>query len=109
MINLFALTLLQGRGPNPMGSIIMVVAFIAIFYFLLLRPQRKMQEEHKKLVEAVKKGDDVMTDGGILGQVVHVAEDRLTIRTAESTRIVVARSKIAKVMTTTTTETGETK
>ncbi len=107
MINLLALTLLQ-RAPNPMGSIIMVVAFIAIFYFLLLRPQRKIQEEHKKLVEGIKKGDDIMTDGGILGQIVHVAEDRVTIKTAESTRIVVARSKIAKVMTTQT-ETSEAK
>ena len=109
MINSFAIALLQARGANPMGSIIMVVAFIAIFYFLLLRPQRKIQEQHKKMVEAVKKGDDVMTDGGILGQVVHVAEDRLTIRTAESTRIVVARNKIAKVMTTSTTDSSETK
>jgi preprotein translocase subunit YajC len=47
-----------------------------------------------------------MTDGGIIGQIVHVAEDRLTIRTAENTRIVVARTKIARVMTA---ETGETK
>ena len=108
MSNILAITLLQARGPNPMGSIIMVVAFIAIFYFLLLRPQRKIQEEHKKLVEGIKKGDEVMTDGGIIGQIVHAAEDRVTIRTAESTRIVVARSKIAKVMTTTT-ETSETK
>src|SRR5262249_9837228 len=103
--NLLAITLLQTRA-NPMGSIIMVVAFIAIFYFLLLRPQRKIQEDHKKMVEAIKKGDDVMTDGGILGQVVHVAEDRVTIRTAESTRIVVARCKINRVMTP---ETGEAK
>ena len=108
MTNLLAITLLQGRGPNPYGSIIMVVAFIAIFYFLLLRPQRKIQEDHKKLIEAIKKGDDVMTDGGILGQIVHVAEDRVTLRTAESTRIVVARSKIARVMTPTT-DTGEAK
>ena len=108
MINLLAITLLQAARPNPMGSIIMVVAFIAIFYFLLLRPQRKIQEQHRKMVEAVKKGDEVMTDGGIIGQIVHVAEDRMTIRTAESTRIVVARNKIAKVMTAST-ETSETK
>jgi preprotein translocase subunit YajC len=108
MINLIAIALQQARGPNPMGSIIMVVAFIAIFYFLLLRPQRKIQEQHRKMVDAVKKGDEVMTDGGILGQIVHVAEDRVTIRTAESTRVVVARSKIAKIMTSAT-ETSETK
>jgi preprotein translocase subunit YajC len=108
MINLLAIALLQAARPNPMGSIIMVVAFIAIFYFLLLRPQRKIQEQHRKMVEAVKKGDEVMTDGGIIGQIVHVAEDRMTIRTAESTRIVVARNKIAKVMTAST-ETSETK
>jgi preprotein translocase subunit YajC len=84
--------------PNMTGNLIMIVAFLAIFYFLLIRPQRKMRQQHDTMVSALKKGDDVMTDGGIIGQIVHVAEDRLTIRTAENTRIVVARNKINRVM-----------
>lgn len=80
-------------------QLIMITAFIAIFYFLILRPQRKTQQEHRAMVEALKKGDEIMTEGGIIGQVVHLAEDRITIKTAENTRIVVARAKVSRVMT----------
>ena len=91
-------TLQQGASaPRLLPNLIMIASFIAIFYFLLLRPQRKLQQKHQDMVAAIKAGDEVMTDGGIIGKVVHIAEDRLTIRTAESTRIVVARGKIARV------------
>jgi len=50
------------------------------------------------MIARLQKGDEVMTEGGILGSVIHVTEDRLTIKTAENTRIVVARSKIARVV-----------
>ncbi len=73
-------------------------AIFAIFYFLLIRPQKKEQERHKTMVEQLKKGDEVVTTGGIIGTVVHVQEDRLTIKTAESTRLVVQRGRIAHVV-----------
>jgi preprotein translocase subunit YajC len=79
---------------------VQIAAFIAIFYFLLIRPQRQMQKKHQAMLAAVKKGDEVMTEGGIIGQVVFLGDDRLTIRTAENTRVVVARGKIARVLTT---------
>lgn len=88
-----------GRRSSMLPFIIQLVAIIFIFYFLLIRPQRKMQQQHRELISSLKKGDDVMTEGGILGQVVHLAEDRVTIKTAENTRIVVARPKIARVIT----------
>lgn len=75
---------------------IQLAAIIAIFYFLLVRPQRKVQQRHREMVAALKKGDEVMTEGGLIGEVVHTAEDRLTIRTGES-RVVVARGKIQRV------------
>jgi preprotein translocase subunit YajC len=80
--------------PGRTGAVMMIylVAFIAIMWFLILGPQRRMQ----------KKGDEVMTEGGIIGTVVHMAEDRLTLKTAENTRIVVARPKIARVLGTPT-------
>jgi preprotein translocase subunit YajC len=80
-----------------MPMIIMWTAIIAIFYFLLIRPQRKAQHRHQEMVKGLKKGDEVMTDGGIIGQVVHIKDDRLTIRTGADTRIEVARVKIARV------------
>jgi preprotein translocase subunit YajC len=75
-----------------------VVAFGLIMWFVLLRPQRKMQDRHKQMIAELKKGDDVVTDGGIIGSIIHLADDRVTVKTAENTRIVVARSKIARVM-----------
>jgi preprotein translocase subunit YajC len=75
-----------------------VVAFGLIMWFVLLRPQRKMQDKHKQMIAELKKGDDVVTDGGIIGSIIHLADDRVTVKTAENTRIVVARSKIARVM-----------
>jgi len=99
MITLIAIAVAQQPAPTRglAPQLIMIVAFIAIFYFLLLRPQRKLQQRHQEMVAAVKKGDEVMTDGGLIGTVVHAAEDRLTLRTGENTRVVVARAKIARV------------
>lgn len=74
-----------------------MMAIFAIFYFLLIRPQRKEQERHKTMLEELKKGDEVVTNGGIIGTVVHLQDDRLTIKTAESTRLVVQRGRIAQV------------
>ncbi len=107
MLNLLASALQQApASPRLLPNLIMVGAFIAIFWFLLIRPQRKMRHEHDQMQTGLKKGDEVMTDGGIIGQIVHMAEDRVTMRTAENTRIVVARQKIARVFPTTN---GETK
>jgi preprotein translocase subunit YajC len=87
-----------GGGRAGIVMMIYVVAFIGIFWFVVLGPSRKMQKKHESMVQALKKGDEVMTEGGIIGSVVHIAEDRLTIKTAENTRLVIARPKIARVL-----------
>jgi preprotein translocase subunit YajC len=76
-----------------------MVAIFAIFYFLLIRPQRKEQERHRNMISELKKGDEVVTNGGIIGTVVHVQDDRLTIKTGENTRLVVERGRIARIVT----------
>ena len=91
-------------APRMLPNLIMIVSFLAIFYFLLLRPQRKIQQEHRSMLSQLKKGDEVMTDGGIIGQVVHLTDERVTIKTAESTRLVIARPKISRVLSPETTE-----
>lgn len=94
-----AMVAAPGQGGSPgLVLVIQLVAIFAIFYFLLIRPQRKLQERHRQMLASLKRGDEVMTEGGIIGEVVHVKEDRLTLRTAENTRIVVARQKIARVL-----------
>ncbi|MCI0437144.1 MAG: preprotein translocase subunit YajC [Gemmatimonadetes bacterium] len=89
-----------GAGRGGLVLMIYTVAFIAIMWFIILGPQRRTQKKHQQMVAELKKGDEVMTEGGILGSVIHLTEDRLTIKTAENTRVVVARSKIARVFST---------
>ncbi len=96
---LLGLLAVPREGGNPtLIFVVQMAAIFAIFYFLLIRPQRKEQERHRKLVESLKKGQEVITAGGIMGKVVHAQEDRITITTAENTRIVIERSKVARVL-----------
>ncbi len=75
-----------------------MVAIGAIFYFLLIRPQRKEQQRHRVMIEKLQKGDEVVTNGGIIGTVVHTQDDRITVKTGENTRVVVQRGRIAQVL-----------
>jgi len=85
-------------GGGSMIFLLQMVAIGAIFYFLLIRPQRKEQERHRTMIEQLKKGDEVITNGGIIGTVVHLQDDRMTLKTGENTRIVVQRGRIAQVL-----------
>jgi preprotein translocase subunit YajC len=95
--NLLAIAASPEGGASLMPMVIMWGAIIAIFYFLLIRPQKKAQERHQQMVAGLQKGNEVMTDGGIIGTVIHLKEDRVTIKTGNDTRIDVARGKIARV------------
>jgi preprotein translocase subunit YajC len=79
-----------------MGTFIMLAAFIGIFYFLLIRPQRQQQKRHQEMVKNLRRGDEVATLGGIVGRIVHIKDDRLTLKTADDTRLVIERDKVAK-------------
>ena len=87
------------EGGNA-GAIFMVqmVLIFAIFYFLLIRPQAKERRRHDDMLTKIKKGDEIVTNGGIIGTVVHVEEKRLTVKTAENTRLTVDRGRIAAVL-----------
>jgi len=83
-------------GSNPLtGTLFMFVAIGAIFYFLIIRPQRQQQKQHETMVQSLNRGDEVVTVGGVVGKIVHVADDRVTIKSGE-TRIEVERSKIGR-------------
>ena len=99
MNSAFYALMMVPRGPN--STIINVVMFgsmFAIFYFLLIRPQTKERERHDKMLSSVKKGDDIVTEGGISGKGVHAEEKQLTVRTGENTKVTVDRSRIAAVL-----------
>ena len=99
MTSLDLLFAVPREGGNS-GTIFMVqmLLIFAIFYFLLLRPQAKERQRHEQMLGAIKKGDEIVTNGGIIGKVVHVDEKRLTLRTGENTRLTVDRGRIAAVL-----------
>ena len=66
-----------------MEQIIMIVLMVAIFYFLLIRPENKRKKAADQMRSALKKGDKIVTIGGIMGTIVHVTEDDITIETSE--------------------------
>ena len=76
-----------------LNFIFMMVAMFAIFYFLLIRPQQKKAKQHQEMLKALKRGDSVITNGGIAGTVVGTTEKYLTVEIAEKVRIRVLRSE----------------
>jgi len=92
--------LMAPREGGASGLIFMgqMILIFIIFYFLLIRPQTKERQRHEEMLKALKKGDEVITNGGIIGTVVHVDETRLTVKTGDNTRITVDRGRIAQVM-----------
>jgi preprotein translocase subunit YajC len=100
MMHGFFALLLTPSGQSGGGIAMFALqigAFIAIFYFLLIRPQRKQQDDHKKLLASLQKGDQVVTSGGIIAEVIHMKENEVTIKSGES-RLVVQRSNIAQIL-----------
>jgi preprotein translocase subunit YajC len=75
-----------------------LVALLAVFYFLILRPQQKRAKEHKTLMEALQKGDEVTTIGGILGKVTKVNDDSAAIEIADNVVIQVQKAAIQNVL-----------
>jgi len=97
-----------GGGGSYTPFLFEIAAFAAIFYFIILRPQQKQRREHETSLKSLKKGDEVVTAGGIVGEVIHIREaskdgganrmdDRVTIKSGES-RLVVERGRIARIV-----------
>lgn len=84
------------QGGNPGATMFMFAAIFAIFYFLLIRPQRQQQKRQDEMIRALSKGDEVATVGGIVGKIVHLSDDVVTLKTAQDTRIEIERSKIGR-------------
>ncbi|MCL0050398.1 preprotein translocase subunit YajC [Dehalococcoidia bacterium] len=78
---------------DPMMLIFLVLIF-AVFYFLLIRPQRKRQSEHRMLIEGLQKGDKVITIGGIYGEIDSIDEQELILRVEDSSRLKLLRTSI---------------
>ncbi len=84
-------------GGGLLGFLPLIAIFI-IFYFLLIRPQSKRAKEHRAMVAALAKGDEVVTNGGVLGRVTEVGEVFVTVEIAEGVSIKVQRQAVASLM-----------
>ncbi|MCD6497764.1 MAG: preprotein translocase subunit YajC [Deltaproteobacteria bacterium] len=76
-------------------SIIFLVLMFAVFYFLLIRPQQKKQKEHQTMIDALKIGDRVLTQGGILGRITGFSDPFVVLEVQEKVRIKVLRSALS--------------
>ncbi len=88
-------------APSPDGGImpiIFLIGMFAIMYLFIIRPQMKRQKEHKKLVEALSKGDEVQTLGGLMGKITAVDENFIKLEIAENTVVTVRRASVEAVM-----------
>lgn len=93
----------QGSAPTPAGEMNPIVSFLpfilifVVFYFLLIRPQQKKAKERQAMVEALKKGDKVITTGGLIGTITNLGTKIITIQIAEGVRVKVLRANIEEL------------
>ncbi len=82
-------------GQQGLGMFLPLILLFGIFYFLLIRPQQKRQREHKELLSNLKKGDQVITAGGLHGRITGLTDTVVTLEITEKVRVKVARSQIS--------------
>lgn len=90
-----------GIAADPTGSLMQLLPMILMFvvlWFLMVRPQMKKSKEHKALISALAKGDEVVTQGGILGKIVKVGDSYVTVEIATGTEVVVQKPSIGLVL-----------
>lgn len=83
---------------NSSLSLIMIGGIFALTYFMLIRPQQKREKERRALIEGVKKGDEVITSGGILAKVVNIKEQYLKVSPAEGMEFNIQRSSVSAIL-----------
>ena len=92
-------TYLAAAAKSSSGNytfLLVIVVLFGLFYFVMIRPQRRQQETQRQLLASVQKGDQVVTTSGIVGEVVYLKDDQVTIRSGES-KLVVLKTAIAQI------------
>lgn len=88
----------QGGTESTLLSLLPLVLMFVVLYFIMIRPQMKRQKEHKAMVEALAKGDEVVTAGGLLGKIAKLGESYLHVEIADGVEIQVQRSAVVQVL-----------
>ena len=89
-----------GAPSGDMGlmNLLFPIILIGAFYFLLIRPQTKRAKEHKQMVESLKKGDEIVTGGGVLGRITEIGENFVQVEVAEGVQIKVQKQAVSSLM-----------
>jgi preprotein translocase subunit YajC len=85
-------------GNSQLAPLLMMVVFIGIFYFLLIRPQQRKSKEHQAMISKLAAGDEVVTAGGLLGRVLEVGDSFVTLEIADAVRVKVQRFQVLSLM-----------
>jgi preprotein translocase subunit YajC len=85
-------------AQSGLPMFVMMGLFVVIFYFLLIRPQQKKQKEHQSMLSKLAAGDEIVTAGGILGRIVEIRDDFITVEIAENVRIKVQRFQVTTLV-----------
>ena len=85
-------------GPGPMMTIVPFILIFVIMYFMVIRPQQKKAKEAKAMLDALQKGDEVVTAGGILGRISRIGDQYVTVEVADKTEVTVQRGAIAQLL-----------
>ena len=90
----------QGVGGVGGGfeSLILIVLMFGVLYFLMIRPQMKRAKEHKSMIEALQKGDEVVTSGGVLGRITKVGENYVSVEVANNVEVQIQRPAVQLVL-----------
>lgn len=91
----------QGAGGPPeqgLASFLPLIILFVVFYLFLIRPQMKRQKEHTKLVQGLAKGDEVVTNGGLLGRVTEVGDNFAKVEIAKDTEVKIQKHAVAQIM-----------
>jgi preprotein translocase subunit YajC len=97
--NAYAQSPLDGLGlSSNLTSFLPIILMFVVLYFLMIRPQMKRQKEQKSMMDALAKGDEVVTSGGILGKVTKVTDAYLTIEVADGTEVLVQKGAVSTLL-----------
>lgn len=88
----------EAAAAPGLESLLFPILLFVVFYFLLIRPQQKRAKEHKKMVEALSKGDEVVTNGGLLGRITNVGDSFVSLEISEGLEVRVQRQAVASLM-----------
>jgi preprotein translocase subunit YajC len=96
--NAFAQTAAAGTPESSLLSFLPLVAMFVVLYFIMIRPQMKRQKEHKAMIEALAKGDEVVTAGGLLGKVSKLGDSTLHVELTQGVEVQLQRSAVVQVL-----------